>query len=60
MGILGWSLTAVGLLAGTASVATVVGCFVPRGHIAFRTLTIRQSPEAVWGVLRNGESWPDW
>jgi hypothetical protein len=60
MGILGWSLTAVGLLAGLASVATIAGCLVPRGHVATRTLALRQSPESVWAVLRDGESWPSW
>jgi hypothetical protein len=60
MGFLGWSLTVAGLLAGLATVATIVGCFVPRGHVAARTLTLRQSPEAVWGVVRDGPTWPAW
>ena len=60
MGVLGWGLTAAGLLAGLASVATIVGCFLPRGHVAARTLTLKQPPDAVWATLRAGEDWPGW
>jgi hypothetical protein len=60
MGILGWSLTVAGLLAGLASTATIIGCFLPRGHVAARTLTLRQPPDVVWAVLRDGEGWAGW
>jgi hypothetical protein len=60
MGMLGWGLTIAGLLIGLVSLAAVVGCFVAPGHVATRTLTLKQSPEAVWGVVRSGESWPQW
>jgi uncharacterized protein YndB with AHSA1/START domain len=60
MGILGWCLMVAGLLAGLVSVATIVGCFLPRGHMATRTLALKQPPEAVWTVLRTGEDYPKW
>jgi uncharacterized protein YndB with AHSA1/START domain len=60
MGILGWSLTTAGLLAGLVSVATIVGCFMPRRHVAARTLTLRQPPPAVWAVIRDGQTYPEW
>src|SRR5436190_18072117 len=60
MGVLGWGLTAAGLLIGLVSLAAVVGCFVAPGHVATRTLTLKKSPAAVWGVVRSGDSWPQW
>lgn len=59
-GILGWTLTVAGLLAGLVGVAAIAGCFIPRGHVAERSLTLRQPPSAVWAAIRDGEAYPQW
>lgn len=60
MGVLGWSLTIVGLLAGLVSLLTLVGLFIPRDHVATREITLPHAPAEVWALLNDAEHWPAW
>lgn len=60
MGILGWSLTIFGLLAGLISLMTLIGVFLPRDHAATRSLAIRKPPADLFNLLENAEAWPNW
>jgi hypothetical protein len=61
MGWLGWTLTIMGLLAGSISVLTLVGVvFIPTKHVLSRSVTIPRSAFDVYGAIRDGQSWPTW
>jgi uncharacterized protein YndB with AHSA1/START domain len=60
MGVLGWSLTVLGLAAGLLSVMTIVGLFMPRDHVASRQLTLKSPTDEVWRVLGDAPNWPTW
>ncbi|MFL5330547.1 MAG: SRPBCC family protein [Gemmataceae bacterium] len=60
MGVLGWSMTVLGLIAGLLSVMTIFGLFIPRDHVASRELTLHQHADEVWRVLRDAPNWPSW
>ena len=52
-----WVLASVGLLAGLVMLVAAVGSFLPKEHVASRTLKLTQSPEAVWQAItdRSGQ-----
>jgi len=55
-----WVLVAVGVLIAAVLVATAVGSLLPREHVATRTLTVRQPPLAIWRVITDFASQPQW
>ena len=60
MGWLGWTLTVPGLLIGLVSLITLVGAFLPRDHVASRSIALKQSPAEVYRILENAQAWPTW
>ncbi|MBX7103094.1 MAG: SRPBCC family protein [Gemmataceae bacterium] len=60
MGWLGWMLTITGLLIGLVSLMTIVGVFIPRDHVATRSLTLSCPPADVYELWRKTDEWPTW
>ena len=55
-----WLLASVGILVGLVILIAAVGSFLPQGHTASRTLTLAQSPEAVWQTIIDRAHQPAW
>ena len=55
-----WVLIGAGTLAGLVVVMTVVGSFLPKGHVAARRALYRQPPETLWEALTNLDAFPSW
>ncbi len=55
-----WALIVVGGLAGLAALAFIAGSMLPKGHVASRTLRLKQPPEAVWKAITDYESMTSW
>jgi hypothetical protein len=56
-------LIVVGIIAGVALLAGVIaliGSRLPRGHVASRSVVLKQSPEKVYAVVRDFGSAPSW
>ena len=60
MTILYWVLGIVGGIVVLGVLLHVVGSFMPAKHVIARSLTIRKSPEAVWGVITDFAATPTW
>jgi hypothetical protein len=39
---------------------SVVGLFLPRGHVVARTITLHQSPDVIWQVITDFGAAPSW
>lgn len=46
-----WALLVLGVLAGVVALAAIVGASLPKGHLASRSATYRQPPEAIWSAI---------
>ena len=55
-----WVLIIVAGLVGLIALMAVIGAFLPRDHRATSTITLRQTPDSVWQVVRDlggGTAW---
>jgi len=48
-----WVVIVVGGLAGLIALMALIGAFVSRDHRATSTISLRQSPDSVWKVVRD-------
>jgi uncharacterized protein YndB with AHSA1/START domain len=55
-----WVAVGVACVAGILAGIALLGCFLPRGHVASRSLRTRKPPEAVWEVVRDFAATPTW
>src|SRR5256885_8018034 len=55
-----WVLVVMGSLAALFVVMAIVGLFVARGHRATSTISLRQSPDTIWKVVRDLGNIPSW
>ena len=58
--IMRWVLLAIGGLVGLILLMTLIGAFLPKDHVASRSLTLPQPPEAVWQVVTDFAQQPKW
>jgi hypothetical protein len=58
--IMRWILLVVGGLVGLILLMTLIGACLPKDHVAVRTLTLPQAPEAVWQVVTDFAQQPKW
>ena len=58
--VMTWILGIVGLLVLAGIVVFVVGSLLPENHVASKTLTLRQPPEAVWQSITDFPNKPKW
>jgi hypothetical protein len=55
-----WILVIIGGLVGLILLLTLIGACLPADHVAMRTLTLPQAPEAVWQVVTDFAQQPKW
>ena len=55
-----WVLIVVGGIVGLIALMAVVGAFVSRDHRATSSISLRQSPDSVWKVVRDLGNIPSW
>lgn len=55
-----WIVGALGSLAGVAAVVVGIGALLPRDHVAFRSIILKQPLDAVWPVIADISAWPSW
>ncbi len=48
-----WALIVVGGVVGLIALMALIGAFVARDHRATSTISLRQSPDSVWKVVRD-------
>jgi uncharacterized protein YndB with AHSA1/START domain len=58
--ILYWIAIGLGCVAGVLAVIALVGCFLPRYHVAARVLKSKQPAEEVWKVISDYAATPTW
>ncbi len=58
--MLKWALIIVGVLAALVVLPILIGLFLPQGHSASSSITIRQPQDSVWKVIRNLEGYAAW
>jgi uncharacterized protein YndB with AHSA1/START domain len=51
---------ALGGLAAVAALVTLIGTMLPSGHVASRSLVLKQPPESVWAVVTDYAGQPSW
>jgi len=55
-----WVLICGGVLVALVIVVCVVGALLPKAHVASRTATYRQRPEALWATITDFAGAPSW
>lgn len=55
-----WILVVIGGLIGLVLLLTLIGAFLPKDHVASRTLALPQTSEAVWQVITDFAQQPKW
>jgi uncharacterized protein YndB with AHSA1/START domain len=55
-----WIAIGLGCVIGVLAVIALVGCFLPRFHVAARTLRSKQPPEEVWRIITDFAATPSW
>lgn len=55
-----WALMVLGALVALVIVAAVVGLFLPKGHVATRTVRIDKPPDEVWATITDFAAVPQW
>lgn len=58
--LLKWALFGAGGIIALVVAAAVIGALLPRDHVASSTITLRQSPDSVWRVVRDFAGQPLW
>jgi len=51
-----WALIAVAILAGLVGIAAIAGSLLPREHVASSRITLPQSADSIWSVVRDPSS----
>lgn len=60
MSTIEWIVAIVGGLTAPFVLAAIVGLFLPREHVATRTVALKQSPPTVWQAITSFERIPAW
>ena len=55
-----WVLIVVGALAALLAAAAIVGWFLPKGHVASRTVRLARPPAEVWAAITDFGAVPQW
>ena len=55
-----WILVAIASLAALVVLVALIGLTLPAGHVAARTVTLAQPPDAVFGVVSDFLKYPQW
>jgi uncharacterized protein YndB with AHSA1/START domain len=55
-----WVLIGVGVLAGIIALVAITGAFLPRDHLAARSMRYRESPDVIWAAITNYQDFPKW
>jgi uncharacterized protein YndB with AHSA1/START domain len=55
-----WVYIALGAVIGLVILILVIGSLLPREHVASRSLSLAQAPEAVWHVITDYAAVPNW
>ena len=55
-----WIIGPICGIAGLLLLATLIGVFLPKNHIASRTAILPVTPEALWTVITDVEAYPSW
>lgn len=55
-----WILIPLGVLVGVVALVAIVGALLPREHAASRRAHYRESPEALWAVITDYQSFSTW
>ena len=55
-----WVLVVGGGLVILLGGVAIIGLLLPKGHVASRTVRLRQPPEAVWKAITDYEAFPSW
>jgi|SRR6516165_248743 uncharacterized protein YndB with AHSA1/START domain len=55
-----WVAVGIGSAVGVVALIALVGCFLPRYHVAARALRSKQPPEEVWKVINDFAGTPTW
>ncbi len=58
--MLRWILVVLGALIGLVLLIVLVSALLPKEHRATASITLRQPPDSVWGVIRDLAGYPDW
>lgn len=58
--MLKWILIGLAVVVVLISLVAIIGAFLPRNHVASRTLRLKQPPETIWSVLTNVDAFPSW
>jgi hypothetical protein len=52
-----WLILSAFALAGALLVVVLIGSLLPRRHVVFRTVSLRQTPDAVWNLISGPPTW---
>ncbi|HJQ65550.1 MAG TPA: SRPBCC family protein [Gemmatimonadales bacterium] len=55
-----WVLIVLGVLVALVALMAVIGLLVPRDHVAGASITLRQSADTIWKVIRDLGGVPQW
>ncbi len=55
-----WLLRTVGVLAAIVLVVTIAGMALPQNHVAQRSAHFSASPDKVWSIVTDVQSYPQW
>lgn len=55
-----WVLIGLAVIVGLIVLVTIIGAMLPKGHVATRTIRLRQKPATIWEVITNFEAAPSW
>ena len=55
-----WVLIVLGVLVALVIIAAAVGAFLPKGHVASRTVVIAKPQAEVWDVITDFGATPQW
>jgi len=54
------ALMVLGGVVGLVALIALVGMFLPKGHVARRSIVLHQAPESVWTVITDFKGQPAW
>lgn len=55
-----WVLIGIAVVGGLIALVAAIGAFVPRTHVATRSMRLAQPPDSVWSALTDFERHPSW